>query len=200
VILDLASRIAAGRGHLHEAVHLIKASLSSDLMNPNTYQTQCIWLYFSGDLAGAENSARKAIELSPEGSYVHYVLGQILLARGDQQGALAAMQAEIPDAGKDGGLAIVYHALGRKAESDAALARHVREIGEDWPYGVAQVYGYRGEADRAFDWLAQAYTKRDPDIRFLREDPLMVRLRGDPRYKALLVKMNMDVGAAEGLQ
>ena len=190
-ILDLASRIAAGRGRLHDALRLVKASLSSDPMNPNTYQTQCIWLYFSGDLAGAENAARRAIELSPQGSYAHYLLGQVLLARGDLQGALVAMQAEQPDGGRDAGLAIVDHALGRKPESDAALARHVREDGNEWPYSVAQAYGFRGEADRAFDWLAKAYAKRDPDIRFLRDDPLLVRLRGDPRYKALLVKTNM---------
>jgi serine/threonine protein kinase/Tfp pilus assembly protein PilF len=196
-ILDLASRIAAGRGRLHDAVRLIKASASSDPMNPNTYQTQCVWLYFSGDLAGAENAARRAIELSPQGSYARYLLGQVLLARGDQQGALAAMQAEQADGGRDAGLAIVYHALGRKAESDAALARHARGYGDLWPYSVAQPYGFRGDADRAFDWISKAYAKRDPDIRFLRDDPLLVRLRGDPRYKALLVKMNMETGVPE---
>lgn len=192
VILDFASRIAAGRGRLDDALRLVKASLSSDPLNPNTYQTQCLWLYFSGDLAGAENAARRSIELSPQGTYAHYLLGQILLARGDRQGALAAMQAEAPDGGKDAGLAIVYHALGRKAESDAALARHARNYGDAWPYSVAQPYGFRGEADRAFDWLAKAFVKRDPDIRFMRYDPLLVRLRGDPRFKALQVKMNLD--------
>jgi serine/threonine protein kinase/Tfp pilus assembly protein PilF len=191
-ILDFASRVAAGRGRLDDALRLVKASLSSDPLNPNTYQTQCIWLYFSGDLAGAEHAARRSIELSPQGTYAHYLLGQILLARGDLQGALAAMQAEAPDGGRDSGLAIVYHALGRKAESDAALARHARKYGDEWPYSVAQPYGFRGDADRAFDWLAKAYAKRDPDIRFVRDDPLLVRLRGDPRYKALLVKMNLD--------
>jgi eukaryotic-like serine/threonine-protein kinase len=193
-ILDFASRIAAGRGRLDDALRLVKASLSSDPLNPNTYQTQCVWLYFSGDLEGAENAARRSIELSPQATYAHYLLGQTLLARGDLQGALASMQAEAPDGGRDGGLAIVYHALGRKAESDAALARHARKYGDQWPYSVAQPYGYRGEADRAFDWLAKAYAKRDPDIRFLRDDPLLVHLRGDPRYKALLVKMNLDAG------
>jgi len=196
-ILDLASRIAAGQGHLHEALRLVKASLSSDPMNPNTYQTQCFWLYFSGDLAGAENAARRAIELSPQGNYAHYLLGQVLLARGDLQGALAAMQAENPDGGRDGGLAIVYYALGRKAESNAALARHVRAYGDEWPYGVAQPYGFRGEADRAFDWLAKAYAKRDPDMRFLRDDPLLARLRGDPRYKALLAMTNREAVVPE---
>jgi len=196
-ILDLASRIAAGQGRLHDAQRLVKASLSSDPMNPNTYQTQCFWLYFSGDLEGAENAARKAIELSPQGNYAHYLLGQVLLARGDLQGALAAMQAENPDGGRDAGLAIVYHALGRKAESDAALARLVRQYGDEWPYGIAQPYGFRGDADRAFDWLAKAYAKRDPDIRFLKDDPLLVRLRGDPRYKALLVKTNREADVAE---
>jgi hypothetical protein len=40
---------------------------------------------------------------------------------------LLQMQQETSDEAQQGGLAMPYHALGRKADSDAALARMLRE-------------------------------------------------------------------------
>jgi transposase len=54
--------------------------------------------------------------------------------------------------------AVVYHAMGRRAESDAALARLVRER----VYEIAEAYAYRGERDEAFAWLEGASAKRTP--------------------------------------
>lgn len=51
------------------------------------------------------------------------------------------------------GLAMAYHALGKKDESDAAL---VALIEQDERYGacaIASVLAYRSEADLAFEWL-----------------------------------------------
>jgi len=34
----------------------------------------------------------------------------------------------------------------------------------NWPSEVARVYAFRGENDRAFQWLEQAYRARDEDL------------------------------------
>jgi hypothetical protein len=49
-------------------------------------------------------------------------LGRSSFCAVDAQAALREMQADSPSV-RDFGLALAYHALGRKAESDAALAR-----------------------------------------------------------------------------
>ena len=67
--------------------------------------------------------------------------------------------------GRDSGLASVYHAMGRKAESDAALARVSKERGSDVAFEVAQAHAYRGESDQAFAWLDRAYAQKDVDRR-----------------------------------
>jgi hypothetical protein len=58
-------------------------------------------------------------------------------------------------------------------------------------YGVAEARAFRGEPDQAFEWLVKAYEARDPDLMFIKDDPLLGTLRGDPRYKALLRRMHL---------
>jgi tetratricopeptide (TPR) repeat protein len=113
------------------------------------------------------------------------------MARGELNGALKEMLAETSDNGRDAGLTSVYHALGRKSESDAALVRLTNEVGT-WPSGVALAHASRGERDQALEWLEKAYVERDPDLLLWGlGHPFFATLRDDPRYKALLRKMNL---------
>jgi hypothetical protein len=84
-----------------------------------------------------------------------------------------------------------YFALGRKAESDAKLAEAIRQNGTDWASGIAEVYAFRGEKDRAFEWLDRACEVRDEFLYTIKGDPLLKSLEGDPRYKAFLRKLNI---------
>jgi hypothetical protein len=54
-----------------------------------------------------------------------FYLGLALLVRGENAAAVLEMQHETTDEGRQGGMAMVYFALGRKADSDAALARMI---------------------------------------------------------------------------
>ena len=101
------------------------------------------------------------------------------------------MRQEAPDSGRDSGLASVYHAMGRKAESDAALARVTKERGGDVAFEIAQAHAYRGEADQAFAWLDRAYDQKDVELYWIKGDRLLKSLEQDPRYKAFLRKMNL---------
>ena len=96
-----------------------------------------------------------------------------------------------PDA-RDAALAMAYHALGRDAESDAAVARLTAYTHDLWPTGIAQVYAYRGDRDKALEWLKRALELRDPEwMMSVRSDLLVAGLRGDPRYRALLSNMHL---------
>jgi hypothetical protein len=86
---------------------------------------------------------------------------------------------------------MAHFTAGRKAESDSELAAAIRQDGTDWPSEVARVYAFRGENDRAFQWLEQAYRARDEDLYLIKGDPLLKNLEGDPRYKAFLRKMKL---------
>ena len=105
---------------------------------------------------------------------------------------LRSFRGENEPPNRDAGLALVNHAHGKRAESDTALARLIREGAQIWPYGIATTYAYRGEKDKAFDWLEQAYAARDSDlVTFVRGDPLFGSLHDDPRWANFLRKMNL---------
>ena len=59
------------------------------------------------------------------------------------------------------------------------------------PYGIAGVYAWRGEKDKAFEWAERAYVERDMAITWLKIDTDFRSLRGDARYRALVRKMKL---------
>jgi hypothetical protein len=89
-------------------------------------------------------------------------------------------------------LAIVEHARGHTAESDAALADLIRLATVDGPFQVAEVYALRGDADAAVEWLDRAYEAHDPGLAQSRASSCMVRLHGDPRWGAMMRKMRLE--------
>jgi hypothetical protein len=53
------------------------------------------------------------------------------------------------------------------------------------------VYAWRGESGRAIEWLERAYRQQDSGLTRLTLDPLLTKLRGDSRFKALVRKMHL---------
>ena len=76
----------------------------------------------AGRLDAAIASFRTVLSLAPGRGDAHAQLGTALLLKGDAQGALAEIEQETSEVWKMIGLPMAYHALGRKADSDAALA------------------------------------------------------------------------------
>jgi len=101
------------------------------------------------------------------------------------------MEQETIDDGKQQGLALVYYALGRKAEADAALAVLIKEEVDGSALGIAEVYAFRGQSNEAMHWLERAYDQQDPYLFQIKGDLLLSSLAGDPRFKAFLKKMNL---------
>jgi tetratricopeptide (TPR) repeat protein len=91
------------------------------------------------------------------------------------------------------GLALAYHALGQKKESDAALAELIEKHGDVNAFQVAEVYAHYGEADRAFEWLERAYAQRDGGLTVIKGDPLLKNIQSDPRWAPFLKKMRLPV-------
>jgi tetratricopeptide (TPR) repeat protein len=89
-------------------------------------------------------------------------------------------------------LALVYYALGRKIEADAALAAMLKDQADRNALGIAEVYAYRGQSDEAMRWLERAYAQKDPYLSYdIKSDTLLRNIADDPRYKAILCKMNL---------
>jgi TolB-like protein/thioredoxin-like negative regulator of GroEL len=146
-------------------------------------------LYYAGRLTEAEAMIRQVLAMSPSFPAAHYELGRILLARGEIPAAMAEFEAE-QSSWRPNGLPLGFHALGRAADANAALAAQVKDsAGAE--FQAAETYAYFGDSDNAFHWLDQAVLKHDPGIQWLRGDPMLKGLVHDPRYAALLQRLKL---------
>ena len=190
-ILFMAALQSLSMGNWDEALRQVNASLAQDPLNTSGYFVLYQAQLRRGRLAEAEAAIRRTLAISPTFSRARYSLGIMLLARGQPKAALAEMLKEEDDATRLGGSAMVYFKLGRKPDSDAALAQMLQSQGEHHPFLIAQVYAFRGEPDEAFKWLDRAYTQREAGLEHIKGEPTLKNLEGDPRYKAFLTKMNL---------
>jgi TolB-like protein len=186
------SYVAATLGHWDEARQFGAEAVELDPLSPGAI-AHLGWSVFlhTGHFAEAEKSIRRALQITPDFGSGHYYLGEALMLQGHLDAALTEFRKETPADGQLEGSAMVDFAAGRKAESDAQLAEAIRQNGNDWAVGIARVYAFRGEKDRALEWLDRAYDARDGDLYDIVGDPLLKTLEGDPRYKAFLRKMNL---------
>ena len=188
--LGIAALLDLIMGRADDALKSINAALALDPLSATLNFNLGVVQLRRGRLAEAEASIRRAIDISPTSIFYHYMLGQVLLARGQPQAALAEIQKETHDGARLAGSAMVYFALKRKPESDAALAQ-VLDSYAYIPSGVAGLYAFRGESDEAFKWLDRAYAQKDPLLSRVKYGTEFDSLHGDPRYKAFLKKMNL---------
>jgi tetratricopeptide (TPR) repeat protein len=82
----------------------------------------------------------------------------------------------------------------RKAEAVALLQKITQRAASDYisPVSIAYVHTALGDTDQAFENLDRAIEDRDPNLLGLKSNPIFDPLRNDPRYHALLKKMQLD--------
>jgi TolB-like protein/Tfp pilus assembly protein PilF len=188
-----AAALAATLGRLEEAMVLDRRSIELDPLSPANIANLGNHASFAGRLEEAAGAYKKALELSPEYPVAHTYLGRIYLAQAHPQDALAEMEREKDPAWRLQGLALAYHAMGRNKEADAALKEFIDKYHADAAFQVAEVYAFRGDSDRAFEWLERAYAQRDTGCAEMKRDPMLKSLEHDPRYKVFLEKMRLPL-------
>jgi TolB-like protein/lipoprotein NlpI len=189
--LEVAASLNTKIGHLDEAIDLYRQSIALDPVSPNQHLFLGRAFYFAHRLDEAADSLQMALSLSPGRIGGQYYVGWVLLAQGDVQAALLAMEQERHDGYRLTGTAVVQHALGDAAASDAALAELIEKHGEPAAYQIAMAYAFRGEINNAFDWLERAYDNGDTGLAHMLVDPVVANLHNDSRWEPFLDKMGL---------
>jgi TolB-like protein/DNA-binding winged helix-turn-helix (wHTH) protein/Tfp pilus assembly protein PilF len=191
-VFRIRAHLSKVLGHLDQAIKLYEQSVLLDPLRANSYVSLGQLLYVAGRYDEARAALQQALALNPQATYSHVVLCQILIAQGNPQQALAEIEKEPNEGGKLTGEVLAYHALGRKQDSNAALAGLIAKHHTYGAYQIAQVYAYRGDSDKSFEWLERAYDQRDTGLPSFNTEPLFKNLHHDPRYAELLKKMRMS--------
>ena len=180
-------------GRVDEAIELYKQAIALDPLKANFHLALGYELYIGGRYEEARDALQRAQDLNPQLSSLHLIRGLILLAEGRPQEARAEMENETGEWGKWTGEPLANYTLGRLEESDGALKKLIATYQNDCAFQIGEVYAYRGETDKAFEWLGRAYRQRDPGAPELKTDPLMRSLHQDPRYAELLKQMHLPI-------
>jgi TolB-like protein/Flp pilus assembly protein TadD len=188
-VLGDSSVLLQSLGRLDEALALEEAAVRRDPVNVTALfdlgLLQCMARRFDAAIA----SFHTVLSLAPGRGGAHANLGIAVMLKGDAQGALAEIEQETSEIWKMIGLPMAYHALGRKADSDAALAALIAKYEKDAPYNVASVYAYRGEGDKTFEWLDKAVEYGDGGISEIVTENLFDKIHADPRWLPFLRKI-----------
>src|SRR5437763_13756881 len=188
-VLTTSATLLQSLGRLDEALALDEAAVRRDPVNVTARFNLGYHQRMASRLDAAIASFRTVLSLSPSNGGAHCQLGLALLLKGDAKGALAEIEQETSEIYKMIGLPLAYHALGRKADSDAALAALIAKYEKDGPSNIASVYAYRGEADKAFAWLDKAVEYGDGGLGEIVKDNLLDKIHDDPRWLAFMSKI-----------
>jgi TolB-like protein/lipoprotein NlpI len=190
-ILNLAAVLARRIGRLDQAIEIGEYLVAIDPANVTVHSDLSYAYRYAGRLDEAIAASRTALSLSPGFIWRHRFNAEILLQKGESTSALTEMQEEADEQTRLTGLSMVYHALGRKAESDAVLADAIEKYEKTSAQPIAMALAFRGEADRAFEWLDKAVQYNDTDLGGTAVHPMFANIHADPRWLPFLRRIGM---------
>ena len=185
--------LAAYRCSFDEALSLARSAVDRDPLDPRSHRLVGYIAWNAGRLDEAATALKRSVDLNPQGAMIHLEVGLLYLAQSRPRDALAEIEKETGSDWRLFGLALVYHSLGSKTQSDMALAELIENYRDTAAFQIATVYAFRGQSDQAFHWLDRAYTQRDGALATIEGDPLLNGIKRDPRYFAFLKKMRLPI-------
>jgi len=140
---------------------------------------------------------QETLQVDPDFLAGHTDLGRAYELTGRYEEALACFRkaSQLISKGPpepSSGLAHVYAQMGRRQEALDIVAQlldlsHSRYVS---PYGIASIHACLGDNDTALQWLEKAYHDHDQTLVWLNVHPRLDGLRGEPRFQAILRRMN----------
>jgi TolB-like protein/tetratricopeptide (TPR) repeat protein len=189
--LHFASFLAQARGQTDLALRYAESALVRDPLNFFIYDNLVNINIVEDRYAEAEAYFRKSVDLNPAQEGIHDKLALFKDGRGDLAGALTEND-KVPDESSRLFSRIYFlERNGRRSEADTDFATYIAKYAAISPFLTASAYARRGDADQAFKWLERAYQQHDDGLAGLKVSYGFRNLHADPRYKAMLRKMNL---------
>jgi len=185
-VLGNASKLTLMLGRTANTIDILEYLVARDPVSPYGY----FYLGWSNLHARRPDEAIAALDialkLNPGWLGAPFVHCLALLQKGQAEAALIALESSLSAAMSLIGEAMAYYALGRQVESDVALAELIEKHQKGTAYNIAYVMAYRGETDRAFEWLDKAIEYNDSGVSRIAVTPWFDNIHNDPRWPLFL--------------
>ncbi|MEO5945197.1 MAG: adenylate/guanylate cyclase domain-containing protein [Chitinophagaceae bacterium] len=180
-------------GNYDEAIQRAQAAILLDPLRPTSYILLGQSYTYSNNLEEANATYKKLLEIDSNFQRAHMYLGTNYILQNKLQTALEEMQKETAEVFRHFGLVLAWHALNNRKESDRLMVSFVDKYHDSWAYLIAQLHGFRGEKEKAVEWLEKALQRRDSWLVWIRRDPLLKNIWHHPGYINILKKMNLSI-------
>ena len=188
--------LAIYRGRLDPGLTEARRAIERDPVSALCSRSLAIILLAARRFDAAQDQARKALDLDPTFLPAYWDLGMGLAAMGDSQEAMAilrqAQQLAPDDMTTQGHLGRVYALAGEREEA-LKILDHLEQRRRHQYVSSSHLTWVNiglGEHGQALDRLEEAYEERDGLLPAINVFFLFDPLRSDPRFQALLKKMN----------
>jgi serine/threonine-protein kinase len=187
-VLAEAARLFTVSRRFDEAQAVVDKAVDLDPLATDALLSKAELYTARNEWAGAREYYQRILDIAPDSNYASSGLVQSWLSDGNPQAAAEVIRSRKTDARGLYSQALVEHALGHRAESERALQQLIGKYAAGWAYQIAVVYAWRGEKDKAFEWLERAWRQHDGGLLRLQTEPMLAPLWKDPRYPALRTK------------
>jgi DNA-binding SARP family transcriptional activator/TolB-like protein/Tfp pilus assembly protein PilF len=182
-------------GKLAESLVESRKALELEPLNPRIGLHLCVHYMAARQWDAAMAACERGIELDSTFPDAHAKLGELYFYKGQYDRARTEMEEEMSTAGRIpiyvSQLAMIEAAAGNaKVARDLLAEIRAKESSARLPlFYIAAAYVQLGELDSAMSRLDEAYSNHSPDLDGLALDAAFDPLRGDARFKALLLKL-----------
>jgi DNA-binding winged helix-turn-helix (wHTH) protein/TolB-like protein len=205
ILLGIEGRFAEAKSEMQVAIDINPLSY-------NYYTDMGQIYYFTGEYDKAKDYCNRALQIYPDFTFAHQNLSAIYLQLGDyesfireynlsfmtliktpsnvgydEQARATAIEADLK----------LYRTMGTREYFEDLLARESRNTAvmknPGALLGQAWLYLFLGNKEKALESLERAFETRAFGTVWVKADPKFQSLRNEPRYKALLQKMELPL-------
>jgi len=179
-------------GQFDKALEEIELAKKLDPLDLIVHADAANYYYKMGESDRAIDQLKRTLELNPDFEPAHFYLANIYSGMGMHEEALR--EFELIDY-KGAAIGYTYAKMGRTSEAKKVLEDLISQSQQSYvpSFGIAMLYFYLGEKENGFAYLEKSYEEHETGLLTLKANPHIEEdVRTDPRFKAILKKMNLD--------
>lgn len=186
-------------GRFEPALLETEAALKNDPLSPTVWVSKAKILFVARRYEEAIGPCLKALELEPGFASAFSILGQAYAHLGDHSKAISAAEKYV-ELSRDTGWARLELAYAQVLAGDVAKAEAIVQGVQLHPsqfsaYDMATICSARHDEVGGLTWLERAISQRTVDVVWIRVDPRLDNIRGNPGFPKVIQRMEPQVRA-----